>query len=405
MTNYNMDLVFITNARFTQNSKGEVYGIHTSINKNTFNHYLKIFNRVFVVGRVEITDNIDYSSAVRLDSDNISILPLPYFIGLKGYIVNTSKIREELVKYLSLDAAFIFRVPGSFGRMSATILKKRNKPFGVEVAGDPWDVYAPKTFKHPLRIFLRFQGYYSLKSCVSKSSAAIYVTKNILQKRYPTKKNIYSTYASNVLIKEEEFKKEPKILFKKEKYTIVSIGTLDQMYKGPDDLLNAIYILKNKLKLHVSLNWLGEGKYKDEMIRKAVELEIDDRVKFMGSIKPKQRLNEILDQSDIFVLASKTEGLPRVLIEAMSRGLPCVSTNVGGIPELLDSSELVSKNDPNNLAKKIYKVLTSPVYANKLAENNLKKSHEYEYNLINNRRLNFYNEIKNLTKKYQKEKE
>jgi len=153
-----MNLVFITNARFTQNNKGEVFGIHTSINKNTFNHYLEIFNKIIVVGRVEITDNIDYSKAVRLDSDKISILPLPYFIGLKGYIFNNSKIKKLLINYLSIDAAFILRLPGSFGRMSATILKKMNKPFGVEVTGDPWDLYAPKTFNHPLRFFLRYQG-------------------------------------------------------------------------------------------------------------------------------------------------------------------------------------------------------------------------------------------------------
>lgn len=396
-----MNLVFITNARFTQNTKGEVYGIHTSINKNTFNHYLKVFNKVFVVGRVEITDDIDYKRTVRLDSINISILPLPYFIGLKGYILNYAKIKMQLIKYLSLDTAFILRVPGSFGRMSATILKKKNKPFGVEVAGDPWDVYAPKTFKHPLRFFLRFQGFYSLKNSVAKTSAAIYVTRNALQKRYPTKKDIYTTYASNVLIKKEEFKRKPKYLTKKEKYTIVSIGTLDQMYKGPDDLLNALSILKNEFNLYVRLNWLGEGKHKSDMIKRSVDIGICNRVKFLGVIKPKQRLNEIMDKSDVFVLASRTEGLPRSLIEAMSRGLPCISTNVGGIPELLNSSELVSKNDPKNLAKKIYEVLTTPDYANKLASDNLKKSHEYEYDLINNRRLDFYNKVKKLTESYQ----
>ncbi|MCF6222642.1 MAG: glycosyltransferase family 4 protein [Flavobacteriaceae bacterium] len=395
-----MNLVFITNARFTQNNKGEVFGIHTSINKNTFNHYLKVFNKIIVVGRVEITDDIDYSKAVRLDSDKISILPLPYFIGLKGYIFNNRKVKKLLINYLSIDAAIILRVPGSFGRMSAIILKKMKKPFGVEVAGDPWDLYAPKTFNHPLRSLLRYQGYFSLKRTVSKTSAAIYVTKNALQNRYPTKKNTYSTFASNVLIKKEEFKSKPNLLLEKEEYTLISIGTLDQMYKGPDDLLKAILILKNNFNLFVKLKWLGEGKYKNELINRSIVMGIGDRVEFMGSIKPKQMVIDMLDESDIFVLASRTEGLPRALIEAMSRGLPCISTNVGGIPELLNSSELVSKNDSVNLAKKTFKVLSNFDYANKLAKDNLIKSYEYEYELINERRIDFYKYVKSLTMSY-----
>jgi len=203
------------------------------------------------------------------------------------------------------------------------------------------------------------------------------------------------------LIKEEEIKNEPKILIKKEKFNIISIGTLEQMYKGPDDLLKAILILKNNFNLFVKLKWLGEGKYKNEMINRSVAMGIEDRVEFMGSIKPKQMVIKILDDSDIFVLASRTEGLPRALIEAMSRGLPCISTNVGGIPELLNSRELVVKNDPIILAKAIFKVLSHIEYANKLAKDNLIKSYEYKYELINERRINFYEYIKRLTINYQ----
>lgn len=395
-----MDLVFITNARFTQNANGEVYGIHTSINKNTFNHYLKVFDKIYVVGRVEVVNNMDYSKAIRLDSDKIEILPLPYFIGLKEYLQKRKLIKKKLKEYLNIEATFILRVPGSFGRISASLLYLMKKPFGVEVAGDPYDVYAAGTFKHPLRILLRYQGLFSLKATVKKASAALYVTEKALQNRYPVKSKVFNTNASNVILKDEAFIEYPKILIKKSVYNIVSIGTLDQMYKAPDVLLKSINLVNKKYKIDVNLIWIGDGKHKNEMQLLSEKLNIKDKVSFVGMVKPIEAVRNILDKCDLFVLASKTEGLPRALVEAMARGLPCVSTEVGGIPELISKEALVPKNENILLAKKISKILTNKEVANRLAKNNLQKSYLYKYSILNERRIRFYCQIKKMSEEY-----
>ena len=398
-----MKLVFVTNARFTKNNRNEVYGIHTSLNRESLKSYLTIFEKVYVVGRVELVENIDYSKATRVDDFNIEVLSLPYFTGILGFLNNRVQIKKRLSEYMNIEAAHIFRIPGSYGRISASILNKKNKPFGVEIVADPFDVFAPGTFKHPLRRVLRFSGLYYLKSTTKMAAAAIYVTKEALQKRYPVKENVFSTSASDVVLNEEAFGSGPKKLtLSKSEYTIVSVGSLDQMYKGPDVLIKAVEILIKRYGLQVNLIWMGDGKYKNQMIQFSQDLKIDKRVKFMGVIKPASKLRKILDSGDLFVLASRTEGLPRAIIEAMARGLPCVSTRVGGIPELISYRALVNKNNHRELADKIHEVLKNSDFANKLAKENYEKSKLFKFSMLKSKREEFFEEVKRLTETYYK---
>ena len=68
----------------------------------------------------------------------------------------------------------------------------------------------------------------------------------------------------------------------------------------------------------------------------ASELDIIDKVDFLGYVENEKELLNLLRSYDVFVLSSVTEGFPRVLYESMTSSLPIVTTNVGGIPYLLD---------------------------------------------------------------------
>jgi len=95
----------------------------------------------------------------------------------------------------------------------------------------------------------------------------------------------------------------------------------------------------------------------------------------------------------LFLLVSRTEGLPRALIEAMARGLPCITSRVGGMPELLDNSALVPANDVNALAEKIREFIETPGLAQEQAKRNLAVAREYTDDFLAEKRRIFYSEI------------
>jgi glycosyltransferase involved in cell wall biosynthesis len=85
------------------------------------------------------------------------------------------------------------------------------------------------------------------------------------------------------------------------------------------------------------------------------------------------------------------------MIEAMARGLPCIGSTVGGIPELLTPEEMVQPNDAQALADKIQQVVTNPTRMSEMSARNLKKASEYHESLLRKRRNEFYQYVKDKT--------
>jgi len=104
---------------------------------------------------------------------------------------------------------------------------------------------------------------------------------------------------------------------------------------------------------------IGDGPLFETAINYAEKIGLEDDVEFMGY---RDDVNNQLKRLDIFMLTSSIEGLPNVLIEAQSMGIPVVSTNVGGAREtFIDSisGKLVHSSDPVDLAHAVIEVLES----------------------------------------------
>lgn len=161
---------------------------------------------------------------------------------------------------------------------------------------------------------------------------------------------------------------DEKIVLDEKKWTvpevinILYVGRLSKE-KGLEVLLQAFRAIVRKTQgstvSNVKLHIVGSGRIENTLKSCADKIGIGPFVRFHGFV-PFDRLLPLYDRSQIFVLPSFTEGLPRVLFEAMARGLAIVATRVGGISWMIKDGEnglLVDPGDVNKLEKALRTLL------------------------------------------------
>lgn len=359
--------------------------------------YLSVFEQVRIAGRVKMAHESD-PNWVRVDGERVCVEGVSDYRGPLQYLVKAVPIHLELSRMLSENEAYVLRLPSNLGSIAARILWARGMVFGAEVVGDPYEVFAPGAVRHPLRPLFRYWFTRQLKKWCAAADAVAYVTAESLQRRYPPGPNAYTTHYSDVELSADSFAHEPKKYFRATEPTLIAVGSLAQLYKGPDVLLRATQLLL-KQGLDIRVVWVGGGRHLEDMQALADDLGVGDRVRFTGVLPSGRAVRNELDRADLFVLPSRTEGLPRAFIEAMARGLPCIGTRVGGIPELLDESCLVPPNDPLALALKVREFISNPIRMAEMSARNLRVATEYHEERLRQRRNVFYATVKELTGK------
>lgn len=387
-------------ARLLKTRSGDIYSRGGLVNPR---RYLQVFDEVVVFARVEqvAQEKLD---RFLLDWENISFFPLPYYVGPWKFLKQYQKINALAKQALQEADAFIIRVPGTTGTLLWRQLMKRGIPYGVEVTGDPWDVFAPGGVKTVLRPFIRHTMSKNLIKQCRHASVAAYVTEYTLQKRYPP--GCWSTHYSSIELPPEAFadesiiEKRMKSIAAKVKshlaLRICYVGTLAQLYKGPDILIQAVADCIAK-GLNLELIVVGDGQFRPQLERQVQESGIGKQVRFTGTVLKKE-VFKVLDQTDLYVLPSLTEGLPCSVIEAAARGIPCISSNIGGIPELLESEDLVPPGDPQALAQKIEQVISDRSRLERMAQRNLKSARKYSKDKLDQRRKILYEKLAEITK-------
>lgn len=144
--------------------------------------------------------------------------------------------------------------------------------------------------------------------------------------------------------------------------------------KGIFDLIDTIYEHKEDLKGNIVLHIGGNGE--TTTLQSIInERDLSQFVKFEGWVSGNKKV-ELLNNADVFILPSYTEGLPISILEAMSYKLPVISTPVGGIPEVIKDGEnglLFTPGDKNALYQAIDKLTTDKGLREEMGEKSYKK--------------------------------
>ena len=153
------------------------------------------------------------------------------------------------------------------------------------------------------------------------------------------------------------------------------------------DLFTLLKAVNNLLNWgnNVVLNIVGDGPYLKKLKSFSVENELP--VNFLGRLEH-NKVIEVISESDIFVLSSIEEGLPIVIIEAMSLGKPVIATAVGGIPEIVSNGVngyLVPPKSPESLARAIQLLSTDSLSLIRLSKNAIESVRCLSWPLISDR--------------------
>lgn len=162
----------------------------------------------------------------------------------------------------------------------------------------------------------------------------------------------------------EVFRRTPRQIPAEQAVDIVYAGVL-RPGKGVHHLLDAFARLDHPQARLQLVGAPANADYAAALHRQARELGISQRVQFVGAVS-QSRLAEYFAAARVMVLPSLSEGLPRVIVEAMMTGTPVIGTRVSGIPDIIrdgENSLLISPDDADDLLRALRQIFTLDVTA------------------------------------------
>ncbi len=274
---------------------------------------------------------------------------LAFFIG----IWHTLKIVQRSFRYDAILAAWAY--PDAVGAaLAARLLKKK---FFVKVHGSDINLAGHYWSRVPM-----------IKWALSRADGVIAVSqplkKKIVAMGIPQEKVVVISNGVDT----GKFFPRPKDACREQiglspsgRY-ILYVGNFSAV-KGVLYLIKAFALLDTAPDLKLLL--IGEGEEKVALVQLARELGVDERVIFAGR-KPHQDIPVWMSAADVFCLPSLNEGCPNVVLEAMACGAKVVASDVGGVPDIIDTPEKgwrARPQDPEDLAQCLNAALNAPALA------------------------------------------
>lgn len=381
-------LLYVHDGRKFIDKNGIVYGPLKDVLLPLKERYSYLAPSIKFAQRVVPLNEEDKDKYVVLKDYGIDIVPIPEISSIKGALSNRGKARAVLSEAIKECDMLILR-NSTNAALAQKIAEKQGKPYIFEVVSCNWDALWNYSFTGKLYApyaFLR------MKHNVAISKYAMYVTKEFLQRRYPNHHN--NVGISDVMIDPVDttlLEEKTKRYREQQPIILTTCAAIDVKYKGQEYIIRAMSRLKDKYDIEYHLAGKGDRQYLETV---AKECGIEDKVVFEGLLS-KDKVNELLDRTTIYCQPSKQEGLPRAVVEAMSRGCVCIGSRTGGIPELLDDKMIAGRGDISGFTKLIDIILQNEELRVEQSTKNFHKALEYEANKLDKERKAFYDKFIN----------
>lgn len=395
-----MKLLVSSCARLFKTADGTIY-TPVAYGYDFYKRYLDVFDEVCVAGFCDSITEEEAKDMLQVSGERLSVFEVPYPHGEWDYIFKRQTIIRSLENVMEDCDAALLRVPETLCFLIMEKLIRGNKPWTIEVTSDPLNLYTKKN-GCPSRYRMVYRVWYThqLRRACKHANGTSYVTEFGLQAHFPPNlkpADHFTTFYTDTNIKVDSAV-QPRTLPEGRPirliHVAVSIGGFPKGHK------EAIMALKEMLDagLNVELTLVGGGELASENQAFINANHLKQYIRFTGKL-PADRVMDELDRADVFFFPSYNEGLPRVVVEAMSRALPVIATDIPAHHELVEPEFLAPVRESHPLFAIAQKLLTDEAEYTRVSKRNLEKAKEYDFDLISKKRIEFYQKLRSLAEK------
>ncbi len=391
-----MRLLYICKYQFAKKADG-VYALPAYGNA-FWQKYLDVFEGVDVLAE-NVKGYLNNGTLTKITDDRIKVTILPENTNPKDF-KNDKVIKNILQKHIKSANAILIKPANRKGIQAIEIAKNLKKPYMIELTGD-----LNMTLKNHKNPFKRLYGpviHWQIIKAIKDCKYGLYVTEKYLQKIYPIVGKQCGCTDTHIpdpeLIALSNRLAKINNLDSNKNINIGMVASYHDNRKGIDTAIEALErIHDNRIILHI----LGLGTEDDrkKWYKYSDKHGVRKQIVFDPSLS---EMNQVLawnDEMDIIILPSRSEGLPRCIVESLSRACPCVLSNVCGMPELVNEKWLHKPGDSIKLAELLIKMIQNPQDMIEAANENFERSHDFTQSVLKTRRNNFLKDFLNYASK------
>jgi glycosyltransferase involved in cell wall biosynthesis len=287
----------------------------------------------------------------------------------RGDVTAVTKL-ASLIRREKVDLLHLHNAPGMFWGTLAQIASGT----GVPIVRTEHNPYLPEALPALYRfLYPRFSGRATRIICVSERVRQSYAA------AFPRLAPKLVEIANGIRL--QDYEKLPPRAECRAQFKLLPgaklLGTVGRMVpvKNHKLLIEALFRVRQTVP-DVHLAIIGQGDMREALAAYAADLGVSE---YVSLVKETRKIDYFYGAIDIFCLSSDSEGMPLTLLEALASGVPVISTEVGGIPEIIEDGKtgrLVPKGSAEFLAKRIIELLQDPARAAELALNGRRMVHE-----------------------------
>lgn len=343
-------------------------------------------------GMKEIADADTVTKQKCVSHSRIQFVKIPEFRRLNNMAAICKKMKRAVH-----EADFCYLRCGIASSFAGYFCKLYHKPYMTIVNEDVF-----RSGVNHSKSMVRLSAYplwFVTRLLVKNADYSCYVTTHYLQDKYPCKGEMLGcSDIEELQIEKQSLKNRyDRIENMRGKVVLGSIGNVATVIKGHDTAIKALAQLKEMGEKNYVYRIVGTGN-PDRLKYLAVKMGVSEMIEFLGSYSHDDVLTWF-ESIDIYLHPSRSEGLPRTILEAMTKATPCICSDVGGISELINSEYLFKYdgNEVKSLSNLILKMNKESM--RKEAQRNFEASKAYNPKLLSEKRAAFFEKAINTVRK------